>query len=79
MAMMKRFGNMLGLMFMGSLLAGCGGGIPTGPPAEMPTSSASDQFKNMMKTAGPKMQAKGKWKKKQGSGAPTAESTKSDP
>jgi hypothetical protein len=79
MAMMKRLGIMLGLVFMGSLLAGCGGGIPAGPPAEMPTSSANDQFRNMMKTAGPKMQMKGKWKTKKSGSAPTAESTKSDP
>jgi hypothetical protein len=76
---MKRIGNIVGLVFMGSLVAGCGGGIPAGAPAEMPTSSANDQFKNMMKTAGPKMQMKGKGQMKKTGGAPTAESTKSTP
>jgi len=57
---MKRIGTMLGLVCMGSLFAGCDSGIPAGAPAEMPTSSANEQFKNMMKTAGPNMQRKGK-------------------
>jgi hypothetical protein len=72
-------GTMLRLVLIGSLSAGCGGGIQPGPPAEMPTSSANDQFRNMMKTAGPKMQMKGKWKGKKSGGTPTAESTNSNP
>ena len=51
---------------MGSLLVGCGGGIPAGSPTETPKYEQTDQFKNMMKTAGPKMQGKGEWAKKKG-------------
>jgi hypothetical protein len=78
--MMKRLGTLVGLAFMGSLLAGCGGGIQPGPPAEMPKFEQTDQFKNMMKTAGPKMQGKGQWvKKKGGAAAKTPEATNSNP
>ena len=77
--MMIRLGTMLGFVLIGSLLAGCGGGIQPGPPAEMPTSSANDQFKNMMKTAGPKMQMKGKWKGKKALVLRTAEATDTNP
>jgi hypothetical protein len=69
---MKRFGTLLGMVFLGSLSVGCGGGIPEGAPAEMPKSSQTVEFKNMMKTAGENMQRKGKGAMKKGAGAPTA-------
>jgi len=81
---MKRLATLLGIVLLGSLLVGCGGGIPAGPE-EKPNFDQTDQFKNMMKTMGPNMQKKGKGAMKKADGAPpasqgtTPEATKSDP
>jgi hypothetical protein len=66
---MKRLATLLGIVLLGSLFVGCGGGIPAGSPTETPKYEQTDQFKNMMKTAGPKMQGKGEWVKKKGGAA----------
>jgi hypothetical protein len=71
---MKRFGSMLGLVFMGSLLVGCDSGIPAGAPAEIPKTSQTQEFKDLMKTAGEKMQRKGKGAMQKSAPAPAAES-----
>jgi hypothetical protein len=71
---MKRIGSMFGLVFIGSLSVGCDSGIPAGAPAEMPKSAQTQEFKDMMKTAGEKMQRKGKGVTKKSTPAPDAES-----
>jgi hypothetical protein len=70
--LMKRFETLLCTVFLGSILAGCDSGMPIGAPAEAPKSQQTDQFKEMMRTAGPKMQSKGKGAMTKGTGEPTA-------
>jgi hypothetical protein len=76
---MKRLGALLGSVFFVSLVVGCDSGIPAGAPAEMPKGAQTNEFRELMEKAGPKMQMKRKGQMKKTGGAPAAESTKSDP
>jgi hypothetical protein len=55
---MKRFGAALTLAFLGSFLIGCEGGLKEGPPAEIPKSPQTEQFKGQMAKDADKMKMK---------------------
>jgi hypothetical protein len=69
---MKRRQGLFGLALAASCLIGCEGGIQEGGPAEIPKSSRTNEFMEAMKTAGPKMQSKGKGAMKKVGAAPAA-------
>ena len=61
---MKRLGELLACIFLGSMMAGCGeSGIPAGPPAETPTGTQTNEFREAMQNAGNKMLKKQMGKK----------------
>jgi len=56
---MTRLRYTVASVLLGSIVAGCGGGPEIGPPAEI-KGGQTDQFKEAMQKAGPKMTSKGK-------------------
>jgi len=58
---------MVASLFLGPVIAGCGGGPEIGPPAEVKGGQTSE-FKDAMEKAGKKMQLKGKPKAPGGAG-----------
>jgi hypothetical protein len=57
--LMKRFGGLLALVLLGSMISGCDSGLKEGSPSEPFTSSQTPEFKNLMKKAAGKMMRKG--------------------
>jgi hypothetical protein len=55
---MNRAVGLLFLVFLGSTISGCGGGIKEGSPTEPFTSVHTPEFKDMMKKAAGKMMRK---------------------
>ncbi len=55
---MKRFGVAVTLAFLGLFLVGCEGGLKEGPPAEIPKSAQTEQFKGQMSKDADKMKMK---------------------
>jgi hypothetical protein len=55
---MNRAVGLLVLVFLGSTISGCGGGIQEGSPSEPFTSIHTPEFKDMMKTGAGKMMRK---------------------
>ena len=55
---MNRAVGLLVLVFLGSTISGCGGGIKEGSPSEPFTSTQTPEFKEMMKIGAGKMMRK---------------------
>ena len=53
---MRRFGLFLAGVFMGSFIAGCGGGLEEGPPKEPVKGGQTTEFKELMQKNSEKMQ-----------------------
>jgi hypothetical protein len=80
---MKRLGSVFGLVLLGSMVAGCGdSGVEVGVPKEIPATTQSQEFRDMMKTAGPNMtkgQRRGGAPKPKPKVSPAPEATKESP
>lgn len=55
---MNRAVGLLVLVFLGSTISGCGGGLKEGSPSEPFTSTRTPEFNDMMKKAAGKMMRK---------------------